>query len=572
MLAELKLKTLRDLLKDATRDELVWMNGFITAFMEAGGSVSAVPAANGKSQAVSVLSGCTIVYGTESGNSKKVAVDFSNKLKKQGLQSKIKSLDQYKVTDLAKESCLLVVISTQGDGEPPAAAKKFYDYLMQNELSLGQLKYGVLALGDTSYPLFCQAGQDVDSRLNKLGAQRLIGLKKCDTDFEDGAALWIDELLLQATAVVGDLPASAAVKTSAAKAGKKNYNGVVATSINLNDRGSAKETYHIEIATEEEVVYEPGDSIGIIAENKAASVDKILELLDTDIDKQLTFKDQSYRAVDLFTKKVNIQHLPERVVQQYAKLVGKDIPVIRMDLVDLLRIYPADKAVDVQQLVGILEGITPRLYSVSSSPGAHGANEVHITVSRSVFTVDGQARFGLCSNYLSLLEEGQAVQFYVQKNSSFKLPAPSTDVIMIGPGTGIAPFRSFLFEREAQGAAGRNWLFFGDQHFVTDFLYQTELQSFMETGLLTKLNTAFSRDQQQKVYVQHRMLQQGVELFQWLDQGASVYICGAKDPMSVDVEDALVHIIAAEKDINKTEAKGYLQNLKEAGRYHKDVY
>ncbi len=572
MLAELKLKTLRDLLKDATREELVWMNGFITAFMEVGGNAVAAPSANGKGAATSALAGCTIVYGTESGNSKKVAVDFTNKLKKQGLQSKLKSLDQYKVTDIVKESCLLVVISTQGDGEPPAAAKKFYDYLMQNELSLGQLKYGVLALGDTSYPLFCQAGQDIDGRLNALGAQRLIGLKKCDTDFEDDAALWIDELLLQATYVASDLAPAPPVKASAAKTGKKNYTGVVTTSINLNDQGSAKETYHIEISTDEEVEYEPGDAIGIIAENNAASVDKILELLDTDIDKLLSYKDQPYRAVDLFAKKVNIQYMPERVIQHYAKLVAKEIPSIRMDLVDLLRIYPADKGVDVQQLVGILESVAPRLYSVSSSPAAHGSNEVHVTVCRSKFNVDGHTRYGLCSDYLSLLEEGQKVQFYVQKNSSFKLPAPATDTIMIGPGTGIAPFRSFLFEREAQSATGRNWLFFGDQHFVTDFLYQTELQSFMETGVLTKLNTAFSRDQQQKVYVQHRMLQQSVELFQWLEQGANVYICGAKDPMSVDVEDALINIIAAEKDINKTEAKGYLQNLKEAGRYHKDVY
>jgi sulfite reductase (NADPH) flavoprotein alpha-component len=301
-------------------------------------------------------------------------------------------------------------------------------------------------------------------------------------------------------------------------------------------------------------------------------VAKILELLGLGHDEMLQYKEQPYTAADLFTKKINIQYLPERVVQQYAKLVGKEIPSIRMDLADLLRIYPADNGLNTQQFLHILESVTPRLYSVSSSPAAHGLNEVHITVSRSKFNVDGHTRYGLCSDYLSLLEVGQKVQFYVQKNSAFKLPSAETDTIMIGPGTGIAPFRSFLFEREAQNASGRNWLFFGDQHFVSDFLYQTELQSFLETGVLTKLNTAFSRDQQQKVYVQHRMMQQSVDLFHWLENGANIYICGAKDPMSADVEDALISIIATEKDINKIEAKAYLQNLKEAGRYHKDVY
>ncbi len=572
MLADLKLKSFRDLVKDATRDELVWMNGFITAFLEVNGAApQAATGHDANSKAASALAGCTVVYGTESGNSKKVAVDLNNRLKKHGVQAKIKSLDQYKTTDLAKESCLLVVMSTQGDGEPPAAAKKFYDHLMQNDLALGGLKYGVLALGDTSYPLFCQAGEDIDVRLTKLGAERIIPLKKCDTDFEEDARLWIDELLLSATAPANGV-ATAAVSAKPAKAGKKTYEGVVSTSINLNDRGSAKETYHVEITSEDEIVYEPGDSIGIIAHNNPATVARVLELLGAAGDEALVYKETPYTAATLFTEKINIQYLPERIIQQYAKLVGKEIPGTRMDLADLLRIYPADNGVSLQQLVNIQEAIVPRLYSISSSPAAHGPNEVHITVSRSKFLVDGHTRYGLCSDYLSILEVGQKLAFYVQKNSAFKLPDAGTDTIMIGPGTGIAPFRSFLFERDSQGASGRNWLFFGDQHFVSDFLYQTELQSLMETGVLTRLNTAFSRDQAQKLYVQHRMQQQGVELFNWIENGANVYICGAKDPMSSDVEEALINIIATGKDINKADAKNYLQQLKEAGRYHKDVY
>jgi len=572
MLADVKLKAFRDLVKDATKDELIWMNGFISALA---GGLTTTPEteAGAKAATASILAGSTIVYGTETGNSKKLAMDFSSRLKKQGVLAKVKSLDQYKPADLAKESCLLVVISTQGDGEPPAAAKKFYDYVLQNELSLGNLKYGVLALGDTSYPLFCQAGEEVDTRLNKLGAQRIIDLKKCDVDYEDDAQAWLNDIIAKATTTTGAAPAAKAeVKAAAPKGGKKIYDGVIATSFNLNDTGSAKETFHIEITTEDDIAYEPGDSIGFVAENNPATVARILELLQIDSTHALQYKEQSYAAHELLTKKVNIQYLPERVVQKYAKLIAREIPSVKMDLVDLLRIYPAEKNIVVQEVIDILEHIAPRLYSISSSITAHGANEVHITVARSMFKIDSSTRYGLCSDYLSLLNEGDKVQFYVQKNNSFRLPAADQDLIMIGPGTGVAPFRSFLFEREAQGADGRNWLFFGDQHFVSDFLYQTELQTFLETGVLTRLNTAFSRDQQHKVYVQHKMQQQSVELFNWLENGASVYICGAKDPMATDVEDALVNIIATQKDINKTEAGNYLHSLKEAGRYHKDVY
>ncbi len=570
MLAGAKLKAFRELIAHASREELIWISGYVSALIgENETATAAAPAAN--AAGTSVLAGCTVVYGTESGNSKKVANDLSSKIKKQGLPVKTKSLDQYKTADLSKESCLLVVMSTQGDGEPPATAKKFYDYLLGNEIKLDKLKYSVLALGDTSYPLFCKAGEDVDERLALLGAQRIVPMKKCDTDFEPEAKEWIDELLNSAVQ-----SASAAepvvVKAKPATSGKKIHKGNIATSINLNDRESAKETYHIEIATEDEVVYEPGDSIGIIAKNTDASVGKILELLEVNAMQPFTFKNSTYTAAELFKHKINIQYLPERIIQQYAKLLNKDIPSMRMDLADLLRIYPFDQSVNVQQLIDILDPVSPRLYSVSSSPASHGNNEVHITVSRSLFELDSQKRFGLCSDYLSCKAINDELEFYVQKNSSFKLPSGDEDVIMIGPGTGIAPFRSFLFERDAQGAQGRNWLFFGDQHFVSDFLYQTELLSFFETGTLTRLNTAFSRDQKEKIYVQHRMWQQRTELYDWISNGAIVYICGAKHPMSTDVENMLLQIFQEKGSMNEEEASDYLTALGDSGKYHKDVY
>ena len=571
MLAGPKLQMLHELAKGASRDELMWISGYIAA-LTGQPLITETPANEFVQNASFVMPSCTVVYGTETGNSKKVATDFGNRLKKQGVQVKIKSLDQYRLNDLTKESHMIIVISTQGDGEPPAAAKKFYDYIHENEVALTQLKYGVLALGDTAYPLFCKAGEDVDKRLHFLGGRRIVPMKKCDTDFEGDASAWIDELLSTALAGENSTNGSTAVKAKPAKTGKKLYAGTVVTSINLNDRGSSKETYHIEIATEESITYEPGDAIGIVAKNSPTVVKKILELLDIKGNEEFQFRDQNYKAEELFTTKINVQHLPERIIQQYALLAGKDIPNMRMDLADLLRIYPSDAKWNVQQLVSILEPIAPRLYSVASSPAAHGDNEVHVTVSRDNFCVDGQTRYGLCSDYLAQLKENDTLQVYVQKNNAFRLPDAKTDVIMIGPGTGIAPFRSFLFERDAKGHEGRNWLFFGDQHFVTDFLYQTDLQGLRDTGVLTKLNLAFSRDQKEKVYVQHKMQQNAKELFEWIDGGAQIYICGCKDPMSFDVEKTLLNIIAQEKNISADAAQEYLDAMKEAGRYHKDVY
>jgi sulfite reductase (NADPH) flavoprotein alpha-component len=572
MLAGPKLQSLNELLQGATREELIWISGYIAALTSA-----PLPAKETKTKefvqdASFTIPACTVVYGTETGNSKKVATDFSNRLKKQGVQAKLKSLDQYKVNDLSKESCLLVVMSTQGDGDPPEAAKKFYDQIHKNEISLGHMKYGVLALGDSAYPLFCKAGEDVDSRLQQLGARRITPLKKCDTDFENEANAWIDEFINAALKPGSSATANGTPKTKAAKTGKKIYDGTITTIINLNDRGSNKETYHIEIATEEDIDYEPGDSLGVIAKNSHAALSKIFDLLELKGEEELIYKEQSYKAADLFKHKINIQYLPERIVQQYAKLVKKEIPFVKMDLADMLRIYPPEQKLNIQLLVNILDPVIPRLYSISSAPSSHGEKEVHVTVTRSKFNVGDQLRYGLCSDYLSCLKEDDELQFYIQRNSSFRLPSSEADIIMIGPGTGLAPFRSFLFERDAQGHHGRNWLFFGEQHFVSDFLYQTELLSLFDTGVLTKLNTAFSRDQKDKIYVQHKMQQHAGKLFEWLENGAHIYICGCKDPMSFDVEKTLLNIIATHGNLNESKAEEYLSTLQENGRYHKDVY
>ena len=269
--------------------------------------------------------------------------------------------------------------------------------------------------------------------------------------------------------------------------------------------------------------------------------------------------------------KAQIYYLPERIVKKYSEIVAQEIPETRIDFLDLLKIYPTPNKEALTKAIEILDPITPRLYSIASSLEAV-SDEVHITVAVDKFKVNEEEKQGHCSKFLSSLQEDNHIDFYVHSNKLFRLPAENEDVIMIGPGTGIAPFRAFLQERDAQGASGKNWLFFGDQHFTTDFLYQTEIQAYLETGVLTRFNGAFSRDQDFKIYVQHKMLQHANELFDWLENGAHIYICGAKDPMSTDVHNALITIISHQKNIDESQAENYLNDLKDAGRYHVDVY
>ena len=563
MLAESKLSTLQRLIESSTDEELIWINGYLNGIVS-----NKVEIAGPEPK--KITGKITITYGTETGNSKKLATEFAAKAKQKGIQVKVKSLDQYRLQDLPKEEYFLAVISTHGDGEPPAAAKKFYDHVHQNGFKLDKLKYSVLALGDTSYPLFCKAGEDVDEQLNKLGGQRVVPLQKCDIDYEDEADEWFEEICLALNSN-GALPTIAAPRTRVKKSsGKKIFDGQIISHINLNDRGSNKETFHIEIEAED-VQYQPGDSIGIIPENDHLLVEKILAFTATDHTTNIDFKGELFSVFDLLTTKLDIIYLPERVVKQYAAAIGKDIPIERADLIDLLKKYPVADARQFTEVVKILEPITPRLYSIASSPEAH-PGEIHITVARDTFIKGDSKLFGLASNFLSQFQVGDKLQFYIHPNNQFRLPEEDKNVIMIGPGTGIAPFRSFIAERDAGGASGKNWLFFGDQHFISDFLYQDEIQTWFETGVLTKVNTAFSRDQTQKIYVQHKMWQHGKELFEWIHTGGYVFVCGSKDPMSIDVENTLIQVIKHFGERSDHDAVKYLDDLKEDGRYIKDVY
>ena len=569
MLQESKLKTLLDYLSTLTHEEKIWVSGYLSGALSNGASALQTAVVEAKP----LVNKITITYGTETGNSKKLASEFASKAKKNGINAKVISLDQYRMNDLPKEEYFLSIVSTHGDGAPPAAAKKFYDHIHSNGFKLDKLKYGVLALGDTSYPLYCTAGEEVDKQLEKLGGERIIALQKCDVDFESDANDWFAEVLQKLSLPAASNGANVQIAVPAVSkksTGKKIYNGTVLTNVNLNDRGSNKETHHIEIGAEN-IEYLPGDALGVIPENPLRVVEPIVKLLNIDSQKTFTFRNEQVTVFDLLSKKLNIFYLPERVVAKYAALVGQNIPSTKIALLDLLKIYPLRDNSQFSDLIEILEPIAPRLYSISSSPQAHGG-EVHITVARDKFHVNDEWKCGLCSDYLSQLKVESNIEFYIHRNNQFRLPADDKDIIMIGPGTGIAPFRSFLAERDAASASGRNWLFFGEQHFVTDFLYQTELQNWKETGTLTKINVAFSRDQKEKIYVQHKMLKHGQEFYDWINNGAYIYVCGAKEPMSVDVEDTLMQIV--EKFGNKTieEAVQFVEQLKEDGRYVKDVY
>ena len=564
MLEENKLKILQGLVTTSSKEELIWINGYMNGIVQqlAGKAEPAKVSASSSKK-------MTILYGTETGNSKRLATDFATRAKQKNLLVKVVGMDQYRLADLPKEEVLLAVVSTHGEGEPPIAAKKFYDHIHNNGFKLDKLQYSVLALGDTSYPLFCKTGEDVDEQLSRLGGERITQLQKCDLEYEEDANRWFADVLQQLSVQVEEAVTVAPVAVPKKK-GKQIYTGEVLTHINLNDHGSKRETYHIEIAADG-LEYQCGDSAGIVPQNPTAEVDAILAVTGADPAKKLIFKNEEISMYDLLKSKINIIHLTERLVKQYAEAVQQEIPATKLNLLDLLRIYPVKDVQQFEEIIVKMNAVSPRLYTIASAPAAHDG-EIHLVVLKDKYLVNDEQKLGLCSEYLSQLAVGSVQQFFIQPNKRFRLPAENKDIIMVGPGTGIAPFRSFLAERDATGASGKNWLFFGDQHFVSDFLYQTEIQNWFETGVLSKVNLAFSHDQKERIYVQHKMKEQAAEVFAWLQGGASFYLCGQKDPMGVAVENTLLEIIQEQGDKTVEEARQYLEQLEAEGRYEKDVY
>lgn len=555
MLAENKLKSLAEWANGLSKDELVWASGFLSGL-----SVQANSTSKGiASQTPKATIKPTIVYATETGNSKKLAVQLQTLLKKNKIQAKVSDAFQYPIEKIDKEEFLLIIMSTQGEGEPPLNAQKFYDNLANLSKDLSGLQYAVFGLGDSSYPFFCRAGEVVDQQLQRLNAKSVLPYQKADVNYQPVANRWFENVLhLIQNHSTTDTEIPAIPKQTSTTEGKKNYLGTIKHKVLLNDIGSAKETFHIEIISDTELEYEPGDVVGFYPRNSQQEISRILELLDPEADPGA-----------LHDK--NIKGLSKKTLQQLAQLLEIEITEERADLIDILEKYPNKKQTKLPLLTDILHPIAPRLYSISSDQEAHDG-ELHITVTLNKFHTDQKAKKGFCSSFLEDYPVGESIAFYIQKNPHFKLPRDDKDIIMVGPGTGIAPFRSFLAHRDSHGSEGRNWLFFGEQHFVSDFYYQTEIQEWLATGVLTKLDTAFSRDQKHKVYVQDRIRQQAEQFAEWLNDGAYLYVCGQKEPMSRDVENTIIEVLSQQNGWDKEEASSFLETLEIEGRYLKDVY
>lgn len=553
MLSETKLTVLKSEIRSFSREELVWFNGYIAGLLSLDAEIkpdqASVPEIKVKP---------TILYGTETGNSKKLALELQLQLKKNRIQSRIFDAGQYPVENIGKETVVLIIISTQGEGEVPDNAKTLVQHLSKEGFSLPALKYAVLALGDRSYPLFCKAGEDTDRLLLNAGAVPIVPLQKADTDYDEASATWFNEVVTGLKHFSAGNAATSRSDIPEKDVSKKEYEGRVLHKVILNDRGSNKETHHIEICCDEEVSYEPGDAIGFYPHNNDEEAKTVARFL----------KDVN-RFAEL--KKRNIKGLGKKQLEALSALLGVAVEEERADLADVLEKYGVPESVGFDDVKDLLHPVSPRLYSLSSSPEAH-TGELHVTVNHHRFNANGNTKSGFCSGFLSGFEPGSPLTFYIHKNRHFRLPSEDRDIIMIGPGTGIAPFRSFLAQRDATGAQGRNWLFFGEQHFVNDFYYQTEIQQWLATGVLTKLDTAFSRDQKHKIYVQHRIKEQAAELVSWIDTGAYIYVCGQKNPMSRDVNEALKEAVSSVKGLSTADATHYLEQLEQQGRYIKDVY
>lgn len=591
---------LNRLLPTLTESQKIWLSGYLTAFQSASvlGTSEAVTGVlpEGSTEKTTVSKEVTILFGSQSGNAAGLAKKAAKTLEGNGFQVTVSAMSDFKPNNLKKVQNLLVIASTHGEGEPPDNAISFHEFLHSKRApKLDELNFSVLALGDSSYEFFCQTGKDFDQRLEELGGTRLYPRFDCDVDYDEPAAEWLAGVLssLSEAQQGGNTAPLAAVapQTVETEYSRTNpFRAEVLENINLNGRGSNKETRHLEISLEGSgLTYQPGDALGIYPENDPALVELLLNELKWDPLETVTINKQgdvralkealtSYYEITVLTKPLleKIGQLSANEDLKELVLSGNEDKVKAYidgrDLLDLVRDFGTWGG-SAQEFVSVLRKIPARLYSIASSISAN-PDEVHLTIGALRYDANGRERKGVCSTLCAeRLEPGDTLPVFIQHNDNFKLPAnPDTPIIMVGPGTGVAPFRSFMQEREEIGADGKSWLFFGDQHFRTDFLYQTEWQKWVKNGVLTKVDVAFSRDTDEKVYVQHRMLEHSKDLFEWLQQGAAVYICGDEKKMAHDVHNTFIEIIETEGGLSREAAADYLATMQQQKRYQRDVY
>ncbi|MBU8748173.1 assimilatory sulfite reductase (NADPH) flavoprotein subunit [Bacillus subtilis] len=588
---------LNRLLPTLTESQKIWLSGYLSAQSVSAQETAGAPAAavSAEAPASAVSKEVTVLYGSQTGNAQGLAENAGKQLEQSGFQVTVSSMSDFKPNQLKKVNNLLIVVSTHGEGEPPDNALSFHEFLHGRRApKLEDLRFSVLALGDSSYEFFCQTGKEFDQRLEELGGKRISPRVDCDLDYDEPAAEWLEGVLKGLNEAGGGnaAPASAA----ASQTGESSYSRTnpfraeVLENLNLNGRGSNKETRHVELSLEGSgLTYEPGDSLGVYPENDPELVELLLKEMNWDPEEIVTLNKQGdVRPLkEALISHYEITVLTKPLLEQAAQLTGNDelrellapgneenvkAYIEGRDLLDLVRDY-GPFSVSAQEFVSILRKMPARLYSIASSLSAN-PDEVHLTIGAVRYDAHGRERKGVCSILCAeRLQPGDTLPVYVQHNQNFKLPKdPETPIIMVGPGTGVAPFRSFMQEREETGAEGKAWMFFGDQHFVTDFLYQTEWQNWLKDGVLTKMDVAFSRDTEEKVYVQHRMLEHSAELFEWLQEGAAVYICGDEKHMAHDVHHTLLEIIEKEGNMSREEAEAYLADMQQQKRYQRDVY
>ncbi|MEH7360032.1 assimilatory sulfite reductase (NADPH) flavoprotein subunit [Priestia megaterium] len=585
---------LNRLLPTLTEAQKMWLSGYLTASQSTSAEGTPDVSTAAPAQAEQTISkDVTILYGSQTGNAQGLAENTGKTLEAKGFNVTVSSMNDFKLNNLKKLENLLIVVSTHGEGEPPDNALSFHEFLHGRRApKLENFRFSVLSLGDSSYEFFCQTGKEFDVRLAELGGERLYPRVDCDLDFEEPANKWLKGVIDGLSEAKGH-SASAAVPAEA-PAGTSPYSRTnpfkaeVLENLNLNGRGSDKETRHLELSLEGSgLTYEPGDSLGIYPENDPELVDLLLNEFKWDASESVTVnKEGETRPLrEALLSNFEITVLTKPLLKQAAELTGNDKLKALVenreelkaytqgrDVIDLVRDF-GPWNVSAQEFVAILRKMPARLYSIASSLSAN-PDEVHLTIGAVRYEAHGRERKGVCSVLCSeRLQPGDTIPVYLQSNKNFKLPQnQETPIIMVGPGTGVAPFRSFMQEREETGAKGKSWMFFGDQHFVTDFLYQTEWQKWLKDGVLTKMDVAFSRDTEEKVYVQNRMLEHSKELFQWLEEGASFYVCGDKTNMARDVHNTLVEIVETEGKMSREEAEAYLAEMKKQKRYQRDVY
>ncbi|MBI6549372.1 NADPH-dependent assimilatory sulfite reductase flavoprotein subunit [Xenorhabdus lircayensis] len=590
-----QLSRLQSAISDFSPHQLAWLSGYFW------GMVNHQPQTEIKTSAVPAQETVTLLSASQTGNARRLAEQLRDSLLAANLNVNLINTGDYKFKQISQERVLIIIASTQGEGEPAEEAVALYKYLYSKKApSMKETVYAVFGLGDTSYENFCQVGKDFDSRLNELGAQCLLDRVDADVEYQEQADEWrqkITDILKQRLSVQTKSSVSAHsvsthfIPTTPVDSVNEIYTketpltASLLTNQKITGCGSDKDVRHIEIDLGDSGLrYQPGDALGVWFENDPALVDELIALLWLEGSEQVNVHGKSRPLREALISHVELTQNTGVIVEKYAALAKDEkLWVLVADKQALQQYAQATPIVDMirevashpeaQQFIDLLRPLAPRLYSISSSQ-SEVESEVHITVGVVRYDIEGRARTGGASGYLAdRLKEDDNIRVFIEQNNNFRLPAnPSTPVIMIGPGTGIAPFRAFLQQRDSQGAEGKNWLFFGNPHFVEDFLYQVEFQRYVKDGLLTHIDLAWSRDQQHKVYVQDKLHEKGEKIWRWIQDGAHLYVCGDANRMAKDVEQALLDIISQYGGMDAEQADEFLSELRLERRYQRDVY